>query len=50
MRRKVTRDVMTVQFDVQEMHGECKLVRVKHAVLVNVRQLPDLSQDIVGEL
>ena len=44
------REVVAVELDVQEVHGEAELVGVQHAVLVHVRQLPDLAQDVVGQL
>ena len=31
------------------MHSECKLIRIQHAVVVDVRELPDLAKDGVGK-
>lgn len=50
MRGQVRREVVAVELDVHEVHGEAELVGVQHAVLVHVRQLPDLAQHVVGQL
>ena len=47
---KFLRKVVAVQLDVHEVHGEGELVRVQHAVLVYVGQLPNLAKDVVREL
>lgn len=50
VRRQLRRKLVTVQLHVDEVHRQGKLVSVHHAVLVNVRQLPDLAQYGVGKL
>ena len=50
MRGEVRGEVVSVELDVHEVHGEAELVGVEHAVLVHVRQLPDLAQHVVGQL
>ena len=43
-------EIVSVQFDVHEVHGEGELVGVQHPVLIHVGELPNLAQDVVGEL
>lgn len=50
VRRQLGGKVVSVQLDVHEVHGQRELVRVQHAVLVHVRQLPHLAQHVVGQL
>ena len=50
MRWQIGRKVVAVQLDVHEMHGQGKLVSVQHAVFVDVRELPDLAEDVVWKL
>lgn len=42
--------VVAVDLDVDEVHGERELVLVQEAVLVDVRQLPDLAEHRVRQL
>ena len=46
---QVSGEVVSVELDVDEVHGERELVPVEHAILVDVRQLPDLSERRVGQ-
>lgn len=50
MRRQLGRQVVSVDFDADEMHSEGELVLVQEAILVDVRQLPDLAEHGVGQL
>jgi len=50
MRGKLSGEVVSIQLDVHEVHGQRELVGVEHAVLVDVGQLPDLAEHVVGKL
>lgn len=47
VRRQLRRQVVAVGLDSYEMHGERELLLVQEAVLVDVRQLPDLPEHVV---
>lgn len=42
--RQLSREVVAVQLDVNEVHGQGKLVSVQHAVPVDVGHLPHFTQ------
>ena len=50
MWRQFSGKVVAVQLDVHEVHGQGELVSVQHPVFVDVRQFPDLAEDVVGKL
>ena len=50
MRWQLSGQVVAVQLDVHEVHGQRELVGVQHPVFVDVRQFPDLAEDVVGQL
>ena len=50
MRRQLVGQVVSVEPDVHQVHGQRELVGVQHAVLVDVRQFPDLAQNVVRKL
>lgn len=50
MVRQLGRQVVAVDLDVDEVHGERELVLVQEAVLVDVGQLPDLAEHRVRQL
>jgi len=47
MCRQLIGKIKAVQFDANQMHRKCKLISVEHAVLVQVRQLPDFAKNCV---
>lgn len=50
MAGQVGGQVVSVDLDADEVHGERELVVVQQAVLVDVRQLPDLAEHGVRQL
>lgn len=44
MRRQFGGEVVSVDLDADEVHGERELLLVQEAVLVDVGQLPDLTE------
>lgn len=50
MARQHRRQLMSVQLNVDQMHGQRKLIHVQLSVHVHVRQLPDLAQHRVRQL
>lgn len=42
-------NIIPTDFDLNQMHRQCKLVSVQKSVLINVREFPDLAQNGVGQ-
>ena len=41
---------MAFEFQADEMHSKSEFVSIQHSVSINVRELPDLAEDGVGQL